>query len=172
MADTSTKEMTIGKLRVNEIIVGPEDGEHITLDPHALWLWRGNKTGPAAALYLTLGRPHLSFYDANGKERVTVFLEGDGTPNLFLQDGNGTPRLLCYLTGEGIPFLVLGDGARKERLEFTTDVDDFDPIMALKDKTGETALEIALDAQGEPSLMVRNKQGTRVPWLTAERKEG
>jgi hypothetical protein len=143
----------------------------MTLDPSALWLWRKDKAGPCAALHLIHGRAHFSFYDGNGRERVSLSIEGDGTPSLFLQDGNGTPRLLFYLTNEGIPFLALGDGARKDRLELSTDVDDFDPIMALKDKTGETALEIMLDHKGNPSLMVPGPNDTRTPWLTAKREE-
>jgi hypothetical protein len=171
MTDT-TKELKVDKLRVNEILVGPEDGEHMTLDPSALWLWRKDKAGPCAALHLIHGRPHFSFYDGNGRERVSLFIERDGSPNLFFRDGNGGARLSCYLANTGHARRDLSDGEEKTRLQLSLHEDESTPIVALRDTQGETLLEIVLDYQDKPSLMVPDRQGNRTPWLTAERKEG
>jgi hypothetical protein len=86
------KELPPGKLRVEAITIGPEDGEHLTLDPSALWLWKG-RAKPCAALRLTYGSPAFTLYDANGQERLTLLLAGDGTSAVHLQDGNGRARL-------------------------------------------------------------------------------
>jgi hypothetical protein len=64
------------------------------------------------------------------------------------------------------------DGEENTRLRFSLDEDESAPAIALCDRQGKELLEIMLDSDGSPALMVRNEDGHRVPWLTAEAKKG
>jgi len=165
-----SKNFIFGKLRVDEIQIGPETGAHMTLDPSALWLWRDTMS-PCTALRLDHGHPHLSLYDANGHERVSLFVEKDGTPTLLLKDGNSRTRLEHYIDEDGSVQIRIMNGAGKTALPLYTDEDDNAPVIALCDSTGEEILEIMLNYEGKPALMVRNQEDHRVPWLTAKAKE-
>ncbi len=146
---TRSKELSLGKMRVDEIQIGPETGAHMTLDPSA-----------------------LSLYDANGHERVSLFVEKDGTPTLLLKDGNSRTRLENYVGEDGSAQIRIMNGEGKNVLRLYTDEDDCKPIIALCDSDGKEILEIMLNHEGKPALMVRNQEDHRVPWvMTAEAKE-
>jgi hypothetical protein len=146
------------KLTVDELIIGPESGPHMTLSPYGWWLWKDQVT-PYAFLTAMNGHAHLGLYDANRQERVALFIEGGGTPNLYLQDGNGVPRLICRLADDGHAHVEIQDGARNGRLEISTDEDESEPIITLKDSNGEALMEITLDWLGRPTLRVKGTKG-------------
>ena len=154
------------KLTVDELTVGNAVGPHMTLSPAGWWLWKDSVTA-YASLVTTNGHAHLALYDANGQERVSLFIEGDGTPHLYLQDGNGDARLICRLADDGHAHVEILDGARNGRLELSTDEDDSQPVITLKDSNGDPLMQITLDWEGRPSLQVKGTEDTWKPWLTA-----
>jgi hypothetical protein len=159
------------KLTVEELTIGNEHGPHMTLSPYGWWLLK-DKITPYASLTTTKGHAHLGLYDANHQERVSLFIEGGGTPNLYLQDANGVPRLICRVADDGHACIEIQDGARNSRLELSTDEDESEPIITLKNSLGKALLEITLDYEGKPTFTLRDAEGHGTPWLTAEKKEG
>jgi hypothetical protein len=60
----------------------------------------------------------------------------------------------------------------KDRLELSLEEDENEPIIKLLNRNGNALMEITLNWENKPTFLLYDAEGHRVPWLTAEKKEG
>lgn len=156
--------MTEKTIHAEKILLGSEQGQHLCLSAaHGVQLYVGQQLQASFSLGHH-GRPCLSFYDPNGQERISLFIENGGTPELYLNDGNERSRLLCRVSSSGMPSVALHDAHGETRLSCDLWEDDCTPHVYLHDKNGNACSLISADDTGALSFRQKSAEGTWLPW--------
>lgn len=90
--------------------------------------------GVRAKMGMLLGKPYITFYDAQSMPRALMGVMSSGAPNIYFNDAQGTPRMDMSI-GESGPYIMLRDaeGSPDARLEVTT---GGQPEISLLDRQG------------------------------------
>lgn len=129
-------------LRVDELIIGKSDGEH---------------------LHLTAGK--IVARDGHGCVRL-YFSQGEkGIPDITLYDSNGTERLSIGVRDNGGPYVLLNDGNGTMRLGIEMDSYDGGPRLTLYGQDETVAFTIAGREEGTVELLHGRPQGGLEPWV-------
>ncbi len=132
------------------------------------------------------GRASLTLFDATGRPRSLVGVQGDGTPVLQLHGAGGETRLLASVQGEdavliagedgagqavladvqGSPILSLGEGGRS-RLQLQLSADGM-PRIALSDATGNVGASLSVLGDDRPELRLATEGRQRALLTVAQ----
>lgn len=156
-------------LHVQELIIGNPSGQHTKLTGTG-WEFRAG-LGPRQTrvyLHLDAGFPELSFFDANGTERLKLCIYPDGTPRIELLDANGHGRLACGVLDEGVSHLSFYNGEGQCQMELEAEADGTPNLIlyAKESKRFELSLDYsdqapylqAFDADGKETTLLEGKK--------------
>jgi hypothetical protein len=90
--------------------------------------------GVRVKMGMLLGKPVITFFDAQNMPRALMGVDSSGAPNIYFNDAQGTPRMDMSI-GESGPYIMLRDagGNPGARLEVTA---SGQPEISLLDQQG------------------------------------
>ncbi len=108
------------------------------------------------------GKPHLSFYDQNGKFRIGLGLVpstdiGEMVLSFYNQDGE--PRVNLRVLPSGHTYLTVYDQDSNERIALGL---GDNPYLLFLDPDKKSRISMAVNRDGSPMLTFRDSQGTPV----------
>ncbi len=104
------------------------------------------------------GEARLSFFDKDGKTRLSLGIGDDGLPSLSMYDNDKKMKLGLSIDPEGgNPQLVLLDDSGEAAIHLGVRKDSGPDVTV--GRKGKGRVSISLSKDGEPSLQVRDEQG-------------
>lgn len=104
------------------------------------------------------GEACLSFFDKDGKTRLSLGIGDDGLPSLSMYDNNKKMKLGLSIDHEGgNPQLVLLDDSGEPAIHLGVRKDSGPDVTV--GRKGKGRVSISLSKAGEPSLQVQDEQG-------------